>query len=189
MNRENLLAVIRKRMNEPRRFIQVLAGPRQVGKTTLARQIMSEPGVISHYATADEPTLRDRSWLEQQWETGRWRARQQAPGAILVLDEIQKVTGWSETVKRLWDEDTQAGVPLKVIVLGSAPLLIERGLTESLAGRFEVIPVPHWSFTEMKNVFGWTVEQYVYFGGYPGSAPLIADPARWRSYIVDSLIF
>lgn len=188
MNRENLLVVIRKRLGEPRRFIQVLAGPRQVGKTTLARQIMSELGVISHYATADEPTLRDRSWLEQQWETGRLRARQQAPGAILVLDEIQKVTGWSETVKRLWDEDTHAGTPLKVIVLGSAPLLIERGLTESLAGRFEVIPVPHWSFTEMKAVFGWTVEQYVYFGGYPGSAPLIADPARWRSYIVDSLI-
>lgn len=188
MNRDKILVVIRKRLAEPRQFIQVLAGPRQVGKTTLARQIMSEPGVASHYATADEPTLRDRFWLEQQWETGRLRARQQASGALLVLDEIQKVTGWSETVKRLWDEDTHAGIPLKVIVLGSAPLLVERGLTESLAGRFEVIPVPHWSFMEMKTVFGWTVEQYVYFGGYPGSAPLIADPARWRSYIVDSLI-
>jgi len=188
MKRDNLLIIIRKRLTEPRQFIQVLAGPRQVGKTTLARQIMSEPGLVSHYATADEPTLRDRFWLEQQWETGRLRARQQALGALLVLDEIQKVTGWSETVKRLWDEDTHAGIPLKVMVLGSAPLLIERGLTESLAGRFEVIPVPHWSFTEMKTVFGWTVEQYIYFGGYPGSAPLIADPARWRSYIVDSLI-
>ena len=175
-------------MTEPRRFIQVLAGPRQVGKTTLARQIMAEKGVISHYATADEPTLRDRTWLEQQWETGRLRTRDQATGAILVLDEIQKVSGWSETVKRLWDEDTHAGVALKVMVLGSAPLLIERGLTESLAGRFEVIRVPHWSFAEMREAFGWTVEQYVYFGGYPGSAPLIGEPARWRSYLVDSLI-
>jgi uncharacterized protein len=175
-------------MREPRRFIQILAGPRQVGKTTLARQIMVEKGVISHYATADEPTLRDRTWLEQQWETGRLRTRDQATGAILVLDEIQKVSGWSETVKRLWDEDTHAGVALKVMVLGSAPLLIERGLTESLAGRFEVIRVPHWSFAEMREAFGWTVEQYVYFGGYPGSAPLIGEPARWRSYIVDSLI-
>ena len=175
-------------MTEPRRFIQVLAGPRQVGKTTLARQIMAEKGVISHYATADEPTLRDRTWLEQQWETGRLRTRDQATGAILVLDEIQKVSGWSETVKRLWDEDTHTGVALKVMVLGSAPLLIERGLTESLAGRFEVIRVPHWSFAEMREAFGWTVEQYVYFGGYPGSAPLIGEPARWRSYIVDSLI-
>jgi predicted AAA+ superfamily ATPase len=175
-------------MAEPRRFIQVLAGPRQVGKTTLAREIMAEKDVISHYATADEPTLRDRAWVEQQWETGRLRARAQATGAILVLDEIQKISGWSEVVKRLWDEDTHAGIPLKVMVLGSAPLLIERGLTESLAGRFEVIPVPHWSFAEMREAFGWTVEQYIYFGGYPGSAPLIGEPARWHRYIVDSLM-
>ena len=168
--------------------MQVLAGPRQVGKTTLARQVIAEKGVISHYATADEPTLRDRTWVEQQWNTGRLRARTQATGAVLVLDEIQKVSGWSETVKRLWDEDTHAGVPLQVMVLGSAPLLIERGLTESLAGRFEVIPVPHWSWTEMHEAFGWTVEQYVYFGGYPGSAPLIGEPSRWHAYIVDSLI-
>ncbi len=186
MRRDNLFDIIRKRLDEPRRFLQVLAGPRQVGKTTLARQILAEPGVISHYASADEPTLRDRLWLEQQWETGRLRARD--GGAILVLDEIQKVSDWSDTVKRLWDEDTQHGVPLQVIVLGSAPLLIGRGLTESLAGRFEVIAVPHWSFTEMHAAFGWTVEQYVYFGGYPGAAPLIGDPERWRSYIVDSLI-
>jgi predicted AAA+ superfamily ATPase len=188
MKRDNIFQTIKKRIAEPRRFVQVLAGPRQVGKTTLARQIMAEKGVVSHYATADEPTLRDRTWLEQQWETGRLRARDQATGAILVLDEIQKVSGWSETAKRLWDEDTHAGIPLKVMLLGSAPLLIERGLTESLAGRFEVIPVPHWSFAEMREAFGWTVEQYVYFGGYPGSAPLIGEPARWRSYIVDSLI-
>jgi predicted AAA+ superfamily ATPase len=188
MKRYNIFKIIEKRMKERRRFLQVLAGPRQVGKTTLVRQIMAEKGVISHYATADEPTLRDRTWLEQQWETGRLRARDHATGAILVLDEIQKVSGWSETVKRLWDEDTHAGISLKVIVLGSAPLLVERGLTESLAGRFEVIPVPHWSFAEMREAFGWTVEQYVYFGGYPGSAPLIGEPARWRSYIVDSLI-
>jgi predicted AAA+ superfamily ATPase len=188
MKRDNIFKIIEKRMKERRRFLQVLAGPRQVGKTTLVRQIMAEKGVISHYATADEPTLRDRTWLEQQWETGRLRARDHTTGAILVLDEIQKVSGWSETVKRLWDEDTHAGISLKVIVLGSAPLLVERGLTESLAGRFEVIPVPHWSFAEMREAFGWTVEQYVYFGGYPGSAPLIGEPARWRSYIVDSLI-
>ncbi|MGA3008529.1 MAG: ATP-binding protein [Opitutaceae bacterium] len=188
MKRDNIFQTIKKRIAEPRRFVQVLAGPRQVGKTTLARQIMAEKSVVSHYATADEPTLRDRTWLEQQWETGRLRARDQATGAILVLDEIQKVLGWSETAKRLWDEDTHNGIPLKVMLLGSAPLLIERGLTESLAGRFEVIPVPHWSFAEMREAFGWTVEQYVYFGGYPGSAPLIGEPARWRSYIVDSLI-
>jgi len=188
MTRIKSFDIIMKRMKEQRRFIQVLAGPRQVGKTTLAQQIMAESGFVSHYATADEPTLHDRIWVEQQWETGRLRARSHTQGAILILDEIQKVSGWSETVKRLWDEDTHGAVPLKVMLLGSAPLLIERGLTESLAGRFEIIPVTHWSLTEMRETFGWTVEQYVYFGGYPGSAPLIGEPARWRSYIIDSLI-
>jgi len=107
---------------------------------------------------------------------------------VLALDEIQKIPGWSETVKRLWDEDTSASSPLRVLVLGSAPLLIERGLTESLAGRFEMLHVPHWPFTEMRAAFGWTVEQYVFHGGYPGAAALIDDHARWRRYILDSLI-
>lgn len=188
MKRLNLFETIKKRMAEPRRFIQVLAGPRQVGKTTLARQVMGEAGIVSHYAAADEPTLRDRIWLEQQWETGRQRAREQAAGAILVLDEIQKVSGWSEAVKRLWDEDTLAGLALKVMLLGSAPLLVQPGLTESLAGRFEVVPIPHWAFAEMREAFGWTVDQYVFFGGYPGSAPLVGEPDRWRNYIVNALI-
>ena len=107
---------------------------------------------------------------------------------MLVLDEIQKIPGWSETVKRLWDEDTAARLPLHVVVLGSAPLLVQRGLSESLAGRFEVIRVPHWSLAEMREAFGWSLEQYIYYGGYPGSAPLIGEPQRWRRYILDSLV-
>lgn len=188
MKRINPFETIMKRMAEPRRFIQVLAGPRQVGKTTLARQVVGEAGLVSHYAAADEPTLRDRIWLEQQWDTGRQRAREQPVGAILVLDEIQKVSGWSEVVKRLWDEDTQAGLALKVMLLGSAPLLVQQGLTESLAGRFEVVPITHWALAEMREAFGWTVDQYVFFGGYPGSAPLVGEPDRWRNYIVNALI-
>jgi predicted AAA+ superfamily ATPase len=104
------------------------------------------------------------------------------------VDEVQKVQGWSETIKRLWDEDSAAALPLRVLLSGSSPLLVQKGLTESLAGRFEIIPVPHWSFSEMKAAFGWSVEQYVYFGGYPGAAALIEDEDRWRRYIVDSLI-
>jgi predicted AAA+ superfamily ATPase len=105
-----------------------------------------------------------------------------------VLDEVQKVPHWSESVKRLWDEDTRTGTPLKVVILGSAPLLIARGLTESLAGRFEVLHVPHWSYPEMRDAFAFTLEDFIYFGGYPGAAPLITDPERWRRYILDSLI-
>jgi hypothetical protein len=182
--------ILRKRLAEPRRFIQVLAGPRQTGKTTLVRQVLDELGKPTHYATADEPALKDRTWIEQQWEVARHRlASQRTDGfATLVLDEIQKIPDWSETVKRLWDEDTAKHVPLRIAVLGSAPLLVQRGLSESLAGRFEIIPVTHWSFPEMRDAFGWDLEQYVYYGGYPGAAPLIGEPDRWRHYILDSLV-
>jgi hypothetical protein len=151
---------------------------------------MDDLDAPAHYASADEPFLRDRTWIEQQWELGRLRAKDapRRPGAVLVLDEVQKIGGWSETVKRLWDEDTAARVVLKVVLLGSSPLLVQKGLTESLAGRFELIPVTHWSFVEMRQAFGWKLDQFVYFGGYPGAAGLINDHPRWSRYIMDALI-
>lgn len=178
------------RLHEPRRFMQVLAGPRQTGKTTLARQVTDALDRPVHRASADEPTLQDRAWLRQQWDIGRLRAEQASgpDGAVLVLDEIQKISGWSEVVKRLWDEDTGAARPLQVVLLGSAPWHVRQGLSESLAGRFELIPVTHWSYTEMRDAFGWTLDRYLYFGGYPGAAPLVDDEERWRRYILDSLI-
>ena len=177
------------RAREPRRFIQVLAGPRQVGKTTLARQVLEAVELPSHYASADDALGRDRAWLEAQWELGRLRAREGGRrGALLVLDEAQTAPAWSEVVKRLWDEDTAAGVRLKVMLLGSAPPLVQRGLTESLAGRFELIRIPHWSFAEMRDGFGWKLERFLYFGGYPGAASLARDEERWRRYILDSLV-
>lgn len=146
--------------------------------------------IPSHYASADEPALKDRIWIEQQWEVARAGVRSdgRVKKVLFVLDEVQKITGWSETLKRLWDEDTASGIPLYVIVLGSSPLLVQRGLTESLAGRFEVIPVTHWSYEEMRNAFGWNIEQYIFYGGYPGASDLISDHQRWSHYIIDSLI-
>ncbi len=152
MYKRSLFQTLQSRLKEPRRFLQVLAGPRQVGKTTLARQTMEGMKSRSHYASADEPTLQDRAWIEQQWDLGRLKAKD--GGALFVLDEVQKVPGWSEVVKRLWDEDTAKGVSLKCVLLGSSPLLMQRGLTESLAGRFEVLHVTHWSFAEMRDAFG-----------------------------------
>ncbi|MBC7092525.1 ATP-binding protein [Candidatus Bipolaricaulota bacterium] len=155
----------------------------------MVRQVLRAWGEAAHYASADEPTLRDRGWLIQQWEVGRAIARDAGPrGAVLALDEIQKIPEWAETVKRLWDEDTADALPLRVVVLGSAPLLVQRGLSESLAGRFEILHVPHWSLAEMKDAFGFTADEYLYFGGYPGGASLTDDPTRWRRYIVDSLV-
>jgi predicted AAA+ superfamily ATPase len=182
-------ATLARRLEEPRRFIQAVAGPRQVGKTTLVGQVTQASGLLTRYASADGPTLREVLWVEQQWEAARLEAQDAGPrGAVLVLDEIQKIRGWSEQVKLLWDEDTRSRVALKVILLGSAPLLVQDGLTESLAGRFEMQRVLHWSFVEMREAFGWSLDQYIFHGGYPGAAPLAGEPERWARYILDSLI-
>lgn len=180
-------ATLSARLAEPRRFIQVVAGPRQVGKTTLVQQVIETLPLPVRQASADEPGLRGAGWIAQQWEAARL-AIEGPDGAVLVLDEVQKIPQWSETVKRLWDEDTRKKCPLRVVVLGSAPLLIAQGLTESLAGRFELVPLSHWSFTEMQAAFGWSLEQYLFHGGYPGAAPLIGEPERWTRYLADSLI-
>ncbi len=189
MFKREIFETLYRRLLEPRRFIQVLTGPRQVGKTTLIRQVINKLKAPSLYISADEPTLRDRFWLEQQWSLARLEAPKNANHSILlVIDEVQKINNWSEIIKRLWDEDTQNKIPLKVVLLGSTPLLMQNGLKESLAGRFEQIPITHWRFTEMQAAFDWTLEQYIYFGGYPGAAELIQDETRWMRYINDSLI-
>lgn len=190
MYKRPIFQTLFRRLSEPRRFIQVLAGPRQTGKTTLARQVMEEIAGPSHYASADEPVLKDNIWIEQQWEVGRTLVRSDGKNrnGLLILDEIQKIPNWSETVKRLWDEDTASKFPMQVVALGSSPLLVQRGLTESLAGRFEIIPVTHWSFTEMNQAFGWDMDSYIYYGGYPGASALVGDHQRWKHYILDSLI-
>ncbi len=180
---------LKQRMIEPRRFIQVLAGPRQVGKTTLASQLIESLACESHFASADALATGSGQWIEQQWETARLKlANSDADAGLLILDEVQKVSGWSEQVKALWDEDSRNNLALKVIILGSSPLLLQRGLTESLAGRFEITPVRHWSFPEMRDAFDMSLDEYVYFGGYPGAAALLGDESRWRSYVHDSLI-
>src|SRR5579875_2063167 len=152
-------AELARRLAEPRRFIQVVAGPRQVGKTTLVQQVAEGLGAPVRYASADEPTLRGSEWIAQQWEAARLAAR-----------------------------DTRGRVRLKVVLLGSAPLLIARGMSESLAGRFELLHLPHWSYAEMRAAFGFGLDDFLYFGGYPGAAPLVREPERWRRYIADSLI-
>lgn len=140
-----------------------------------------------HYASADDSASGSAVWLEQQWDIARIRARRDNV-AVLVLDEVQKILQWPGTVKRLWEEDSRAGADLRVALLGSSQLLLGRGLTESLAGRFEMIPVRHWSFMEMREAFAFTPEQFIYFGGYPGAAPLVGDRQRWARYVIDSLI-
>ena len=176
------------RMEEPRRFIQVLMGPRQVGKTTMIIQLLAILKTAYVFETADAIPA-NSLWLEQIWERARLKMDQHPDkDFLLVIDEIQKINNWSEVIKSLWDEDTNKGRKLKVILLGSSRLLMQQGLTESLAGRFESTYLGHWSFNEMHDAFGWSVEQFVWFGGYPGSAELINDEERWKNYVMNALI-
>lgn len=177
------------RIKEPRKLLQVIMGPRQVGKTTLVNQLAEEIGIQSYFVSSDAVPFSDGTWLVQQWETARQRmAINGSSDFLLIIDEIQKISNWSETVKLLWDTDSREKRPLKVILLGSSRLLLQQGLTESLAGRFETTYMSHWSFLEMRTAFDWTLDQYIWFGGYPGSADMIGNEERWKNYISQSLI-
>ncbi|WP_241160057.1 ATP-binding protein [Parabacteroides sp. ZJ-118] len=180
---------LRDRILEPRKFIQVLAGPRQVGKSTLAGQVLDSVNIPFTLEVADAVNPHDSDWIHRIWEAARItmsiRGEQEH---LLVIDEVQKIDNWSEMVKREWDEDSRRRVNLKVILLGSSRLLLKKGLTESLAGRFELIRMNHWSYKEMREAFGVTLDQYIYFGGYPGPVHMIDDEKRWRKYIKDSLV-
>lgn len=169
--------------------MHVLAGPRQVGKSTLVRQVVQELTIPYSVEVVDAVDPKDSDWIRRIWEGARTtmtlRGEQER---LLVIDEIQKICNWSEVVKREWDEDTRRHIQLKVVLLGSSRLLLKKRLTESLAGRFELIRLGHWSYHEMHEAFGMSLDQYVYFGGYPGAAPLVEDEKRWRKYIKDSLV-
>ena len=204
-------SLLLKRLDEKPERLTIVTGPRQTGKTTLVDQVLQQIARPHRYLSADEPdtlTLpsigssidrpdqptfpladeRDTRWLVRQWEQARQDAQHSAEGFILAIDEIQKIPDWSETVKGLWDADRRQGRSLHVILLGSAPLLMQRGMSESLAGRYETIRLTHWSFAEMSAAFDFDLPHYIYFGGYPGGASLIGEHDRWLAYITEALV-
>ena len=182
-------STLQSRIEEPRRFIQVLAGPRQVGKSTLVKQVLQETSIPYLFFTADNVPPENTAWIGESWAAARARMEMlQVPEFLLVIDEVHKIDQWSEAVKKEWDADSFNDIPLKVVLLGSSRLLLKDGLTETLAGRFELIRMAHWSFAEMHEAFDFDVNQYIYYGGYPGGAPLIKDYRRWRHYILDSIV-
>jgi predicted AAA+ superfamily ATPase len=204
---------LKERLTEPVRWINIVVGPRRVGKTTLVRAVLDElpsnrrwyvsadqgelqPFAASSFALSNTSTLTapgakaDTAWLARQWQEARLRASRAEHPFVFAVDEVQKIPRWSETVKGLWDADRNAGLEMHVILLGSSPLLVQDGLNESLMGRFEVIRTGHWSYPEMHTAFGLELSEYIYFGGYPEPAAtgLFRDEARWRSHVVSSLI-
>lgn len=178
-----------ERLQENRAFIQVVFGPRQVGKTTVVKQILKTYPAESLFLLADNIPAADNDWIRRSWDEARLKlANAQRKEFLLVIDEIQKIENWSEAVKKEWDLDSIEGRNLKVLLLGSSRLLIQQGLTESLAGRFETTYIPHWSFIEMRDAFRWTLEHYIWYGAYPGAVPLIENHERWIDYIRHSLV-
>lgn len=180
---------IRDRLEEPRRFIQVVMGARQIGKTTVVKQVLNDLKAPYRFFSTDNVPATNSGWISNCWaavrslmESNGWE------NVVLVVDEIQKITNWSEVVKKEWDDDTFHDRNIKVLLLGSSRVLLEKGLSESLAGRFEEIRMSHWSYLEMKECFGFSLDQYLFFGGYPGSASLIHDEDRFLQYIQSAII-
>lgn len=189
MFRRKQFEELASRLSEDRDKIQVISGPRQVGKSTLVKQVLKETTVPHMMVSADAVRKENTAWIGEVWDTARARMRLGGHSEyLLVIDEVHKIDNWSEEVKKQWDADTFNDLNIKAVILGSSRLLLKDGLTESLAGRYELIRMPHWSYTEMREAFGTDLDQYIYFGGYPGGARLIANEARWRRYIKDSII-
>ncbi len=172
---------IEKRLSGDQPLIQVLVGPRQVGKTTGMRQLLARYPKNNHYANADDLLVTDRTWLLEQWQ----KALLLGDSTLLIIDEVQKIPNWSETLKSLWDKNPHR---LRVVVLGSSSLQIQSGLTESLAGRFELTRIHHWTFTELNQCFGYDLDRFLLFGGYPGSVVYEDDYDRWYAYLKDSIV-
>lgn len=180
---------IRRRLEEDRKFIQVVMGARQIGKSTVVKQVLKDLEAPYQLFSADNVPATNNAWISNCWAAVR--SLRQSNGwesVILVIDEIQKITNWSEVVKKEWDDDTFHDRNIKVLLLGSSRVLLEKGLSESLAGRFEEIRMSHWSYPEMKECFGFTLDQYLFYGGYPGAASLIDDEDRFQQYIQSSII-
>lgn len=183
------LNILTSRMAEPRRRMQIVMGPRQVGKSTLVGQFTEATSVPFDFFAADSVNRFDTSWIPNKWQQARMRMDIHSEQEhILVIDEVQKIRGWSEQVKKEWDEDSRSHRNLKVILLGSPRLLLQKGLEESLEGRFETIKMGYWDWQEMHEAFGFSMDEYVYFGGFPGLAPDIQDEDRWRNLMEDSII-
>ena len=175
--------------NEKRHFIQVLTGPRQVGKSTVAQSIKDSFSDRAHYVSCDSVAQLNSQWVEQQWNISRLKIKKNGlTEFLLIIDEIQKIKNWSDYIKREWDADSRNGINIKLLLLGSSAMLLQQGLSESLAGRYELTRMGHWSFNEINELHELSPDEYIYYGSYPASMHLLKDEKRWKNYIRDSLI-
>lgn len=171
-------------------LLQVLVGARQTGKSTAAGQVAERWTGPVRFVSADLPLPPGPEWIETHWDAAR-RAAEGAPpaeAALLVLDEVQKVHRWNEVVKALWDDDRRVDRRVRPLLLGSSALMMQEGLNESLAGRFRLHRCPHWSYGECQGAFGWSLDHWLFYGGYPGAAAFAGEEETWRQYVADALV-
>lgn len=187
MFERDYVQTIVKRLREPRRFIQIIMGPRQTGKSTSAAQVLSYFDAPKVDFSFDRPLDLNLEKLTEVWNRAR-EAEQQFGSALLLLEEVQNIPQWSSGVKSLWDEDTRNQREIRVLITGSSSLMLRSGLAESLTGRFELTYSTHWDFWECLQAFDYSLDDFLYFGGYPGAAVLRDDEERWFDYMRGSII-
>jgi predicted AAA+ superfamily ATPase len=171
--------------------IQLLAGPRQVGKTTLLLEIAEALGRRALYAAADAP----EAALPGFWERLLARAEDVAAAegrAVVLLDEAHLLHDWAGHLKGIWDRFRRRRTPVHVVATGSSSLHLAAGSRESLAGRFERITLAHWSASSIADAFHLAPEDaaelLVRMGSYPGAYPLRQDVPRWSAYVRDAIL-
>ncbi len=163
-------------------FIQIIIGPRQVGKTTSILDYLKRKHHNNYHFHSADTLSGNISWVSQIWHQARNEKK------LLVIDEVQKIENWAEIIKKLWDEEQREKKPIRCVLLGSSSLDLQVGLSESLTGRFQLNFAYQWSFAESKEGYGLNFEEYLKFGGYPASYQLRDDPIQWRSYIRHSIL-
>ncbi|HEX6811962.1 MAG TPA: AAA family ATPase [Planctomycetota bacterium] len=183
---------LRRRLAEPAPGrIQIVTGPRQVGKTTLLLELAAAARDRAVYAPLDGPEAAVPGHFAQLWSTAAQRAAASGP-ALLLLDEVQHLNDWAAQLKSHHDRLRRLGARVHVVASGSSALRLARGSRESLAGRFERLTLAHWPASALVAEFGLSakaaVQQLVAGGAYPGAVKLRKDAARWSAYVRDAIV-
>ncbi len=177
-----LLNLLKTRLKEKSPLIQVICGPRQIGKSTSLQQFHEQSGSEKKIYLVSGDGIAQANWINEQWQNAIDTNR------ILIIDEIQKIPQWSETVKKLWDAGIRNHRPIKCVLTGSSSLSLQNGLTESLTGRFELIQANHWTLDQTLAIKKMSLNEYLTFGGYPGSYRFLNNLQRWSSYMTQSIV-
>lgn len=185
-------SVLLKRMYEkaPNR-IQLLVGPRQVGKTTLLLELEKKFKKRAFYAALDSPESSMPGFWERFW-TRVEEAAQSGKTLVVLLDEVHGLPNWSLLLKSKWDRIVKDQLPIHIVATGSSALKLSTDSRESLAGRFERLILTHWMLSDFMKAFHLSlakaVDLFIKMGAYPGAFQYISAFSRWKAYVRDAIV-